>query len=64
MLFSRDSGLKDEQCVVKVFGGDITTASFAFYTSSAAVLVQAITLVCFSSFADHGMLLLLLLLLV
>jgi UMF1 family MFS transporter len=47
------NGQKD-QCVVSFLGSDITTASFAMYTFSAAVLVQAITLICFSSFADHG----------
>ncbi|KAF2250766.1 autophagy-related protein 22-1 [Trematosphaeria pertusa] len=45
---------REEQCIVKFLGAEITTASFAMYTSSAAVLVQAVTLVCFSSFADHG----------
>jgi UMF1 family MFS transporter len=43
-----------EQCVAKFLGVEVTTASFAMYTTSAAVLTQAITLVCFSSFADHG----------
>lgn len=40
--------------MVNFLGAEITTASFAMYTSSAAVLVQAVTLICFSSFADHG----------
>ncbi|KAF1962051.1 autophagy-related protein-like protein 22 [Byssothecium circinans] len=44
----------DEQCIVKFMGTEVTTTSFAMYTTSAAVLVQAITLICFSSFADHG----------
>lgn len=44
----------DEQCVVRFLGGDVTTTSFAMYTTSAAVLVQAVTLICFSSFADYG----------
>ncbi|KAI5273422.1 MFS general substrate transporter [Aureobasidium subglaciale] len=42
------------QCVVQPFGKDISTASFAMYTFSIAVLVQAIVLISFSSFADHG----------
>ncbi|KAF2654032.1 autophagy-related protein 22-1 [Lophiostoma macrostomum CBS 122681] len=50
----RDDGGQDDQCIVHFLGSDITTASFAMYTFSAAVLAQAITLVCFSSFADHG----------
>lgn len=44
-----------DQCLVHVFGADITTASFAMYTFSAAVLCQAVTLASFSSFADYGM---------
>ncbi|PVH95508.1 autophagy-related protein-like protein 22 [Periconia macrospinosa] len=44
----------DEQCVVRFLGSEVTTTSFAMYTTSAAVLVQALTLICFSSFADHG----------
>ncbi|KAF1972456.1 hypothetical protein BU23DRAFT_599553 [Bimuria novae-zelandiae CBS 107.79] len=44
----------DEQCIVRFMGSDVTTTSFAMYTTSAAVLVQAITLICFSSFADYG----------
>lgn len=43
-----------EQCVVNFLGADVTTASFAMYTVSAAVVVQAVTLVCVSSFADYG----------
>lgn len=55
-LFIRaDNGQKD-QCVINFLGADVTTASFAMYTSSAAVVVQAITLICVSSFADYGML--------
>ena len=43
-----------EQCVVPVLGRQITTASFAMYTFSLAVLVQALTLVSFSALADYG----------
>lgn len=43
-----------EQCMVTLLGKDMSTSSFSLYTSSASVLVQAITLVCLSSFADHG----------
>ena len=42
------------QCVVRPFGKDMTTTSFALYTFSIAVIVQALCLVSFSSFADHG----------
>ena len=44
----------NEQCVVKILGAEVTTASFAMYTFSIAVLVQALVLVSFSSVADHG----------
>jgi UMF1 family MFS transporter len=43
-----------EQCMVTLLGKEMSTSSFSLYTSSAAVLVQAVTLVCLSSFADHG----------
>jgi UMF1 family MFS transporter len=42
------------QCVIRVFGTEVTTASFAMYTFSVAVFVQALVLVSFSSVADHG----------
>ncbi|TIA14516.1 MFS general substrate transporter [Aureobasidium pullulans] len=52
---SRATNDKNEsQCVIQPFGKDISTASFAMYTFSIAVLVQAIVLISFSSFADHG----------
>ncbi|KAJ5091067.1 hypothetical protein NUU61_005937 [Penicillium alfredii] len=44
----------NDQCVVGVLGLDINTASFALYTFSAAVLIQALTLVSFSALADYG----------
>lgn len=43
-----------EQCMIRLLGKDLSTSSFSLYTFSAAVLVQAIVLVLFSSFADHG----------
>ncbi|CBX98587.1 hypothetical protein IAQ61_007787 [Plenodomus lingam] len=43
-----------EQCMIRLLGMDMSTSSFALYTSSVAVLMQALVLVCFSSFADHG----------
>jgi UMF1 family MFS transporter len=42
------------QCVIYPFGSEVNTTSFALYTSSLAVLVQALTLVSVSSVADHG----------
>ena len=44
----------EEQCVVGVLGLQINTASFAMYTFSLAVLVQALTLISFSALADYG----------
>lgn len=46
---------KEEQCMVRLLGKDLSTSSFSLYTFSAAVLVQALVLVLFSSFADHGL---------
>ncbi|OJJ32495.1 hypothetical protein ASPWEDRAFT_116914 [Aspergillus wentii DTO 134E9] len=51
-LMARD-GTENEQCVVGLFGLDINTASFAMYTFSLAVLVQALTLISFSALADY-----------
>ncbi|PYH86056.1 hypothetical protein BO82DRAFT_326055 [Aspergillus uvarum CBS 121591] len=47
------SGDSNEQCVVHLMGLEITTASFAMYTFSLAVLVQALTLISFSALADY-----------
>lgn len=48
-------GARDaDQCLVHLFGTDVTTASFAMYTFSVAVLCQALTLVSVSAFADYG----------
>ncbi|KAL7778250.1 hypothetical protein CFE70_004927 [Pyrenophora teres f. teres 0-1] len=43
----------EEQCMVRYLGKDMSTSSFAMYTFSTAVLLQALVLICFSSFADH-----------
>jgi UMF1 family MFS transporter len=40
--------------MVGVLGLHITTASFAMYTFSLAVLIQALTLISFSALADYG----------
>ncbi|KAI7220411.1 MFS general substrate transporter [Hortaea werneckii] len=49
-----DEGSDAGACVVHPFGRETTTASFAMYTFSVAVFVQALTLVSFSPFADYG----------
>lgn len=51
---SNDKNGDDTQCVVHVLGLEINTASFAMYTFSASVLLQALLVVSISSFADHG----------
>ncbi|TAQ91058.1 hypothetical protein B7494_g619 [Chlorociboria aeruginascens] len=53
-LLIRAAKEDNNQCVIHLFGTETTTASFAMYTFSLAVLVQAISLVTFSSVADHG----------
>ncbi len=54
-MLTRAAAERDkDQCVVHIAGIEITTASFAMYTFSIAVLVQAISLVSFSAVADHG----------
>lgn len=40
--------------MVGLLGLEVNTASFAMYTFSLAVLVQALTLVSFSALADYG----------
>ncbi|KAK5172979.1 Autophagy protein 22 [Saxophila tyrrhenica] len=42
------------QCVFKIFGAEINTASFAMYTFSISVLLQALLVVTMSGAADHG----------
>ncbi|CAM1507208.1 Fc.00g068490.m01.CDS01 [Cosmosporella sp. VM-42] len=50
-----DSKQKDDgQCVVYVLGMEINTASFAMYTFSVSVLIQALLVVSISCAADHG----------
>lgn len=53
-LLSRAVADENNQCIVNVLGAEITTSSFAMYTFSLAVFVQALALVSFSSIADHG----------
>lgn len=46
---------ENSQCVVQILGTEINTSSFALYTFSISVLVQALVLVSISAIADHGM---------
>ncbi|PCH02744.1 Major facilitator superfamily domain, general substrate transporter [Penicillium occitanis (nom. inval.)] len=53
--FSSDLLLsRSNQCVVDLLGLEINTASFAMYTFSLSVLVQALLIVTMSGAADHG----------
>jgi UMF1 family MFS transporter len=53
-LVTRVANSTDNQCVVRVYGAEMTTSSFAMYTFSAAVFVQALALISFSGVADRG----------
>lgn len=45
---------ESSQCIVQVLGMEINTASFAMYTFSLSVLLQAVLVVSISCAADHG----------
>lgn len=51
VLASRD---EHAQCIIAPFGKPMATASFAMYTFSTAVFVQALVLISFSPVADFG----------
>ncbi|PPJ55566.1 hypothetical protein CBER1_03698 [Cercospora berteroae] len=55
-LFARASNdkTKGAQCVFKILGMEVNTASFAMYTFSLSVLFQALLVVTMSGAADHG----------
>lgn len=48
------SNASSKQCVINVSGTEINTASFAMYTFSISVLLQALVVVTMSGAADHG----------
>ncbi|KAL2787262.1 autophagy-related protein 22-like protein [Aspergillus keveii] len=48
------SATSASQCVVYILGTEINTASFAMYTFSVSVLVQAFLIISMSGAADHG----------
>lgn len=52
-LSSRDDDA-ESQCMIKPFGREMATPSFAMYTFSIAVFVQALVLISFSPVADYG----------
>ncbi|KAG2420587.1 hypothetical protein HFD88_000199 [Aspergillus terreus] len=45
---------RTSQCIVHILGAEINTASFAMYTFSVSVFVQAILIISMSGAADHG----------
>ncbi|KAI0966760.1 MFS general substrate transporter [Xylaria arbuscula] len=47
-------GSRESQCIISLLGVDINTASFAMYTFSISVLLQAVLVVSISCAADHG----------
>lgn len=55
-LFSRNTKphQSTDQCIIYLFGSEINTASFAMYTFSLSVLVQALIIISMSGAADHG----------
>lgn len=51
---SRKSHGDQNQCVFPFLGRDVNTASFAMYTFSVSVLIQALLIISMSGAADHG----------
>ncbi|RMY75818.1 hypothetical protein D0863_02355 [Hortaea werneckii] len=51
---SGTSKAPSKQCVFNLFGAEVNTASFAMYTFSISVLLQALVVVTMSGAADHG----------
>lgn len=54
---SREYGVQGSdagQCIIFLLGAEINTASFALYTFSLSVLVQAVLIISMSGAADHG----------
>lgn len=51
---SDDKNNDAKQCVVHILGVEVNTTSFAMYTFSISVFVQALLVVSISSAADHG----------
>lgn len=51
--FGRNAPLSG-QCIVNILGVEINTASFAMYSFSLSVFVQAILIISMSGAADHG----------
>ncbi|RAH65854.1 MFS transporter [Aspergillus aculeatinus CBS 121060] len=54
LVYVRPGAATVAQCVVNILGLQVNTASFAMYTFSVSVFVQAIFIVSMSGAADHG----------
>ena len=54
LLARADGTPADNACVVNILGSQINTSSFALYTFSLAVGVQALVLISISGIADYG----------
>ncbi|KAF2803863.1 uncharacterized protein BDZ99DRAFT_467976 [Mytilinidion resinicola] len=53
-LIGRSPKQEPGQCVVHILGLEVNTASFAMYTFSISVLIQALLIISMSGAADHG----------
>jgi UMF1 family MFS transporter len=54
MAYTKPPSGDAQQCVVDILGLEINTASFAMYTFSISVLIQALLIISMSGAADHG----------
>ncbi|PYH47720.1 MFS transporter [Aspergillus saccharolyticus JOP 1030-1] len=54
LVYAKPGSPRAAQCVVNILGFQLNTASFAMYTFSVSVFVQAIFIVSMSGAADHG----------
>jgi UMF1 family MFS transporter len=54
LIRAAESADDKDQCIVRPFGRETSTSSFALYTFSIAVLMQALVLITFSPVADYG----------
>lgn len=52
--YGEDHTPNASQCIIYIFGAEINTASFAMYTFSVSVFIQAILIISMSGAADHG----------
>ncbi|KAF2499961.1 hypothetical protein BU16DRAFT_578004 [Lophium mytilinum] len=53
-ILGRSPRQEPGQCIVHILGVEVNTASFAMYTFSISVLIQALLIISMSGAADHG----------